>query len=1028
MANGNISAVAIKHPIPPVVLFIILTLAGLLAFLTMDITQNPDIDVPIVNVYVNRPSAAPSELETQITRKVEDAIATVQNIKRIRSSVTDGRSSTTVEFEIGTNIDRATNDVRDAVARIRQDLPQDIYEPQVQRVNFSGNEVLFYAVSSKSRTVEQLSWLVDNEISRGLQALPGVGQVDRYGGLSREIRILVDPTRLMALGITADDVNAQLRALNVDLPGGRGTVGSSEQTIRTLGSAKSVEDLRATEIALPTGGKARLGDMAQVIDGMSELRMTARLDGDPVVTFSIYRAPQSSEITVAKAIEKKVEEFKTAFPDVRFETVFRGVDFVQHSYDASVEALVLGAVLAVLVVLWFLGDWRATVIAAIAMPLSMIPTFWVMQWFGFTLNGITMLALALVTGILVDDAIVEIENIVRHIRMGKRPFQAALEAADEIGLAVVATTMTIVATFLPVSFMPGIPGQFFKSFGVTVAVAVLFSLLVARLITPLMSAYFLAPSQHEHATPKWIDKYLLLLDWCLGHRLKTVGITLGVFALSIFLATKIPQGFIPDQDLGFSMFESELPPGVTLAETDAMMQRVATMFKQQPEVRAVWHVAGNRGDIRRGRALVLLKPRSERSRSQKEFERAMAPELLKFPGMRSGFNSTGGVSGKDVQIVLVSDDGAALERHADKVMSEMQQLHSIANVMSTAALQRPELIIRPKLDRAAEQGVSVASIGQVARIATLGDIDSNTAKYNLGERQVPIRVTLDPTWRTDLDTIENLRVRTFSGSTVPLKSVADIQMGSGPSQIDRFARSRKAEIQADLADGELSEVFKQVDNLPSMKNLPAGIRKANVGNAEEMGVMFRGFAIALATALLLNLAVLVLLFRNFFQPPTILVALPLSLCGALAALMFSGMALSLPAMIGILMLMGIVTKNSILLVEYAIVAMRDHGKSLHDALMDAGHKRARPIVMTTIAMIAGMLPIAAGWGEDADFRQPMAVAVIGGLITSTALSLVVIPVVFTYMDQLQRWLSPLLGRVLTPKEGHPRPHAVPAGD
>jgi hydrophobic/amphiphilic exporter-1 (mainly G- bacteria), HAE1 family len=1026
--SGNISAVAIRHPIPPIVLFIILTLAGLVSFLTLDVTQNPDIDVPIVNVFVSRPSAAPSELETQITRKVEDAVASIQNIKRIRSSVGDGRSTTTIEFEIGTNIDRATNDVRDAMSRIRQDLPQDIYEPQIQRINVAGSEILFYGVSSKSRTVEQLSWLVDNEISRALQSIPGVGEINRFGGLSREIRIHLDPTRLASLGVTADDVNSQLRALNIDLPGGRGWVGSSEQTIRTLGTARSVEDLRATEIALPGGRKARLSDLATIVDGTSELRTTSRLDGEPVVGFSINRAPQASEITVANLIYKKVGELETQYPDVKFEVIFRGVDFVQQSYDASVEALVLGAVLAVLVVFWFLGDWRATIIAAVAMPLSMLPTFWAMKWFGFTLNGVTMLALALVTGILVDDAIVEIENIVRHIRQGKRPYHAALEAADEIGLAVVATTMTIVVTFLPVSFMPGIPGQFFKSFGITVAVSVLFSLLVARLLTPLMAAYFLTPAQKHHATPRWVDRYLHVLDWCLAHRARTVAITIGVFALSIVLATKIPQGFIPDQDLGFSQLETELPPGVTLGETDALMQRVAAMLKQQPEVKSVWHVAGNRGDIRKGRAFIMLKPRSERTRSQKEFERAMRPELLKFPGMRFGFNASGGPGGKDVQIVLVSDDGQALEKHADKVMAEMQQLPMLANVMSTAALQRPELIIRPKFDRAAEQGVSVATIGQVARIATLGDIDSNTAKYNLGERQVPIRVTLDPTWRSDLETIENLRVRTNSGTTVPLKSVAEIGLGSGPSQIDRYARSRRAEIQADLASGELSEAFKQINNLPSMKNLPDGIRKADVGNAEEMGVMFRGFAVALGTALLLNVAVLVLLFRNFFQPPTIMVALPLSLCGALAALLVSGLALSLPAMIGILMLMGIVTKNSILLVEYAIVAMRDHGMTMHDALMDAGHKRARPIVMTTIAMIAGMVPIAAGWGEDSGFRQPMAMAVIGGLITSTALSLVVIPVVFTYMDQLQRWVAPKLGRVLTPKEGHGRPHAVSAGD
>jgi hydrophobe/amphiphile efflux-1 (HAE1) family protein len=1029
MSQGNISALAIRHPIPPIVLFIILTLAGLVSFFNLPITNNPDIDFPVVTVSVSQPGAAPSELETQVTKKIEDAVASVQGIDHIQSTVIEGSSTTMVEFKIGYNTDRATNDVRNAVAGIRSELPQDIYEPQVRREDASGDEILYYAVASNSRSVEELSWLIDNTIARTLSHVPGVGTIERIGGVDREIRINLDPNRLIALGVTAADVNSQLRAMNIDLPGGRGNVGNSEQSIRTLGSARSVEALSNSEISIPGGRKVRLNEIATIVDGASELRQVSRLNGEPAVGFNVRRAPNSSEVTAYHGILKALEQMKAQNPDITFQPIISQVLFTIESFDASVEAIVIGAILAVLVVWVFLRDGRATMISALAMPLSTIPTFLVMQWLGFTLNGISMLALALVVGILVDDAIVEIENIVRHIRMGKRPYAAALEAADEIGLAVVATTMTIVVVFVPVSFMPGIAGQYFKSFGITVAVAVLFSLLVARLITPLMAAYFLTPSQKEHPQPGWISNYLKLLSYTLSNRWKVMAAGTLIFLGSIGLVFLMPSGFIPPQDVGFSILSVEMPPGTTLENTDITVQRLGSILAKRPEVEQIWTRAGRRNQIRNGQVIILLKPRGERIK-QKKFEEAVMPDLLTVPGARIGFNSTQGWGNKDISLLLTSDNGDKLSATADKVLDEMRTLPFLVNIGSTAPLQRPEIQITPRLDRAAEQGVSVAEISHVAKIGTLGEIDTNVAKFNLGDRQIPIRVQIDPSYRNNLDTVANLRVRNSNGQTIPLKALADISMGSGPVAIERFDRARRISLQADLRGMELGDATKAINALPTMAHLPAGVTKPAYGQSEQMNILFMGFAIALATGILLIVGVLILLFRNFFQPATILMALPLSVGGAMAALLIGGMSLSLPALIGLLMLMGIVTKNSILLVEYAIVAMREHGLSMRDALMDAGAKRAQPIVMTTIAMIAGMVPIAAGWGADADFRQPMAVAVIGGLVTSTLLSLVFVPVFFSFVEDIQHWIVPKLSGFLTPRDHEPglKPHIVGGDD
>ena len=1017
--RANISAWAIRRPIPPIVLFILLTLVGVTSFLTLPIADTPNVDFPIVSVVVTQSGAAPSELETQVTRVIEDSIASIGGINHIRSTVTDGVSRTVIEFAIGTNTDRAVNDVRNAVGKVRENLPQTIDEPQVERIDTSGGDVAGYTVSAPGMSETQLGWFVDNEVTRKLLAVHGVSEIERVGGAEREIRVNLEPDRLIALGITVDDVNRQIRTVNANMPGGRSTIGTSEQSIRALGSVESVEALKNMTIALPNSRKARLSDLGTVEDGFAELRHAARLDGKPVVAFIVERSFGQSEVTVADGLVKAIAEIEKAHPSVHFGQIFSVADYDISAYDASMEALGLGALLAVIVVMAFLRDWRATLIVAVALPLSVFPTFFFMKAMGYTLNFISLLALTLVVGILVDDAIVEIENIVRHMRMGKRPYQAALEAADEIGLAVVATTMTIVAVFLPVSFMSGIAGQYFVQFGATVSVAVLFSLLVARLITPMMAAYLArdhGPRRHSNFL---VDAYLRVLKWALGHRWTTMGLATLFFAGSVGLMMMLPGDFIPPEDQSLSNFSFELPPGTTLAETDAAMQQVSAIIGREKEVKSVFISIGGgiNGDVRLARATVNLVTRAQRHRSQQQIEKDLSEKLKAVPGIRYsiGFNNS-----QDLTIILTGDDPKALTGVADQLVRQMATVPKLTNIKTSASLLRPELQIKPLYDRAAELGVSVADIGNVARLATLGEINANLAKFNLPDRQIPIRVQITPDARSDLSQIRNLRVTTARGGSVPLDTVADISIGSGTSEIKRYDRARQVQIGADLNGAPLGPANDAVHALPALKNLPPGVKLQEAGNVEFMTEVFTQFGLAMAAGILLVLAVLVLLFQSFLQPITIMMALPLSIGGAVAALLISGDPLSLSVLIGLLMLMGIVTKNSILFVDYAILAMKEHGLPRREALIEAGAKRAQPILMTTIAMIAGMLPIALRFGENADFRAPMAITVVGGLATSTLLSLVFIPVAFTIVDDIQTWLVKHLHRVVS--TDHPTAH------
>jgi len=1018
----NISAWSIRRPVPAIVLFSVLTLLGVISFMTMPVTRFPNIDIPLISITVVQSGAAPAELESQITREVEDAVANIPGVKHIMSTVTDGSSSTVIEFRLEINQDRALNDVKDAIDKIRLDLPRDINEPIVQRIDVEGQSILTFAASSPGMTLEQLSWHVDDVITRELQGLKGVGRVERIGGVKREIRILLDPDRLLAFGITAAEVNNQVRATNVDLGGGRGEVGGQEQAIRTLAGARQVEDLANTQIVLPGGRQVRLSDLGRVIDDASEQRSFARLNSEPVVSFAVFRSKGASELSVSDVVIAKLDELQKRNPDVRLTKIDDAVDYTRGNYKSAMETLIEGAVLAVLVVLVFLRNIRATLIAAVALPLSAIPTFWAMAMMGFSLNLVSLLGITLVTGILVDDAIVEIENIVRHMRTGKSPYRAAVEAADEIGLAVIAISLTIVAIFSPVSFMGGIAGQYFRQFGLTVAVAVLISLLVARLITPMMAAYLMRPVRPEHEGDGFIMRaYVGFLRATLRVRYLTLIAGLAMFAGSIYATTLLPTGFMPDEDTSRVVASVELPPGATLEDTRITTDRMVTLLHTIPEVRSVFVLGGSTPtgglEVRKASLFVNLVPKTERELPQKTLKTIISAKLASVPDARVWYVNERGE--RELSFSMLAHDGEVLGDAVRKLEGALRQVPGFTNVAADAAVDRPELRVVPKFDIAARLGVAPSRIAETIRVATIGDIDANLAKFNAGDRLVPIRVQIEEDARTDMQRLKNLRVTNSNGTAIPMAAVADIDFGRGPSSINRYDRQRRAVIGVDLesryAMSDARETFlKVVEN----QKLPPGVRLQASGDAEVQDEVATGFMTAMGTGLMIVFGVLVLLFGSVAQPITILLSLPLSFGGVVLALLATNNSVSMPVYIGLLMLMGIVTKNAIMLVDFAVEEIAQ-GVPRFDAVIDAGRKRARPIVMTTLAMVAGMVPSALALGDGGEFRAPMAIAVIGGLLVSTVLSLVFVPSFFTVMDDIGRGVWWIFGRFIGPTDEPP---------
>lgn len=1049
----NFSAWSIRNPIAPLLAFALLLFMGVQSFNKLPITRFPNIDVPVVSISVVQSGASPSELEMQVTKEIEDAVASISGVDEITSTITDGLSTTAVLFRIEKPTQEAVQDTKDAIDRIRSNLPASAEEPIVSKVEVEGQAIQTFSVTSPNMTLEELSWFVDDTIKRALQGQPGIGRIDRYGGADREVRIALEPSKLNSYGITASEVNSQLRSTNVDLGSGRGQVGGSEQAIRTLGDARKVSDLANTTIALSSGRFVKLSDLATISDTYEEQKSFARFNGKPSVTFAVFRAKGSSEVSVSQTVAEQLDTIRKAHPDVSVEMVDDSVYFTYGNYESAIHTLIEGAILAVIVVMLFLRNWRATLISAVALPLSAIPTFWVMDMMGFSLNLVSFLALTLATGILVDDAIVEVENIARHIKMGKTPYRASLEAADEIGLAVIATSFTIIAVFVPVSFMSGIPGQYFIQFGLTVAFSVFFSLLVARLITPLMAAYLMraedAMDDHHDNDGRLMKAYTSLVTGTTKRWYMRYATLLGaiVFLIgSIMLLMQVPGSFLPPEDRSRITLSLELPPNATLEETAETTDKVYNIIKPLEGVESVFVLGGAspKGDLELRRATInvilgkidhsLVKtlvnkglgnipligqymPRLEdhgRTKPQWEIEKELFAKLVSIPDVRiTKLNDRGE---RELSFNFLASSSEELNDAVATLESNLRASPVLANVSSEGALPRPELQIRPRKDEAARLGITPQQISETVRVATIGDVDAALSKISLDSRLIPIRVQASLDVRRDLQAIRNLKVKTASGSTVPLASVADVDYAEGPSSIKRNDRSRVVSIGSDLPQGTaLDTATAEFRRIVDQTQLPSGVRLAESGDAKVQGEMVQGFANAMLLGLLLVLVVLILLFKDVIQPFTILFSLPLAIGGVAVGLIATNNSLSMPVLIGILMLMGIVTKNAILLVDFAI-EMRRHGMERVHAMVEAGRKRARPIIMTSIAMSAGMLPSALGVGEGGSFRAPMAIAVIGGIIVSTVLSLVVVPAFFLIMDDLSNLLGKIFGRFVGKKE------------
>ena len=1010
--GGTLSTWGIRNPIPAIMLFFVLCLAGLWGFHQLPVARFPDIAFPMTLITVTQPGASPSQLETEVTRKVEDSVATINNIKRVTSTVVEGSSTTAIEFELETDLMTALNDTKDAVTRIRTELPQDIQEPIISKVEIGGS-LLTYAVTAPAMTADELSWFVDRHVSRSLYGVDGVATVERIGGIDRQVRVDLDPRALQAYGVTAGEVSQKLALTQVEQPGGKAELAGAQQTVRTIGTVADAQQLRDYMVALPDGRAVRLSAIATVTDASADLSQLALLDGKPVVGFTLSRSRGADELKVRAGVIAALDELKQAHRGVEFRLVTDMTEETERSYRSSMEMLLEGALLALAVVFWFLRDWRATWVSAIALPLSIIPTFAVIHWLGFSLNLITLLALSVVVGILVDDAIVEIENIVRHLGMGKKPLDAARDAANEIGTAVIATSVTLAAVFVPVAFMPGIAGKFFREFGWTAATAVLFSLLVARLLTPMMAANLLRPHSAPAADSKLMTRYLGWVDSALRNRWKTLGVATLLFLLSLAMLPFIPTTFIPTTDQGRSMLSLELAPGARIEDTTRLAEAARARLRGIPELKQVFTQVGSvpnltdpskSGSADPRKAVLTLdwgKAKS-RERDQRTLEGLVRTRMADLPGARISFLSN--EPGEQMMLVLAGDDADKLNAAASAVERDLRGIRGLGSISSSASLLRPELQIRPDPARAADLGVATASIAEAARIATAGDYTFRMAKLNLPDRQIPIRVGFPRDALEDPALLGQLRVR-GAAATVPLDAVADIRPGSGPSVITRYQRQRNVTLTAELNGRPLGEVMQEVQTLPSVRAVPAGVSFINTGDAEIFVELFSGFMMAMVAGISCIYMVLLLLFKHPIQPLTILSAIPLCAAGAFGALLVTRNMLSLPALIGLLMLIGIATKNSILLVDYAVMAEDLHGMNQHDALIDACHKRARPVIMTTIAMGAGMLPLALGFSGDASFRAPMAWAVIGGLITSTALSLIVIPAAYTVLHDIGDWIA-----------------------
>lgn len=1024
----NFSTFFIRNPVTTIIIVLILTLLGIRAFTKMPLELFPNIEFPVVIVNTVYPGAAPAEVETLVTKPIEDALAGINGLKNLHSTSKDGVSSVVCEFELEVDNKTAASDVRDKVSAISYKLPKDARPPSYLTWSSSNAPVVNYTITANMSDVA-LSTYMKDVIKPELETLPGVAQIQLLGNAERTFEVALNPERLQAYNLSLPGVFQTIQAENYNLPGGKVDQAPRELSLRTMGKFSSVEDLGHLYIPTPSGSQVQLNDLGTVRDTVKDRATYASIDGKEAVFFSVMKQTDANSVDVVEAVDHRIAELQPSLPaGMKVVKASDTSHFVKQSNEAVWEHLAIGAILAVLVLFVFLRNVAAMIISGLAIPLSIVMAFVPMQALGFTFNNITMMALSLVVGILVDDAVVDLENIFRHMEKGEHPIKAAINATGEIQLAVTATTMTIVGVFLPMSFMSGYIGKFFRSFGLTVTFAVLFSLLIARTLTPMLSAYLLKVKPKAGHVPGEEDgdlrgRYPRLLQWSLRHRWVVVTVATFVFIGGMALTPFIQKGFMPSADRGEFLLRVKMPTGTQLAETRRVADMVARRVKELPEVDHAFVMIGQQGSVDDARIEVMLVDKSQRKRSDSVVAKEARELFSSMSGAKVLADTLGMVAGtnnKPVQLLLQGDNLDELRMYSERFATALHQSAIFADVETSLGQERSELRVIPDRARMAQYGIQAMSLANTLRLATTGDTPNT---MTAGPDEVDVWVRLDPAYRKDANSLGSLTVQGQRGA-VPLAAVATLQPGGGFAQIERKDRQRLVTVSANLIPGvSVGTATDYIEkNVVPKLDLPKSITLDISGQAEQQRDSFSGFGQAMIMGVMLIFFILALQFSSFLHPLTIMFSLPLSIIGAMLGLIVFNKELGMMSLIGIIMLMGIVTKNAILIVDF-VLTMRDRGYSRTEAVLRGAQVRLRPILMTTAAMVLGMLPMALGIGAGAEFRSPMAVVVIGGLLTSTGLTLVVVPVAYTLLDDLKEFF---MRRVLRRKPPRPQESAVAA--
>ncbi|SHJ69647.1 efflux RND transporter permease subunit [Propionispora hippei] len=1011
----KITDISLKRPVFATVTILALVVLGLFSYISLNVDEYPDVEIPVVAVTVSYPGASPEQVKSKVTQKVEETVSVVPGVDHITSTVKEGSSVTVIQFTMETSAATAAQDVRDKVGRLQGVLPDDAEAPVVTRFDPSETPVASIALTGKA-SQRELTILAQDTVAERLEAVNGVAAVNVQGGLDREIQINLDSNKLAAYGLTIPEVTNSLRNENMETPGGKVTDGNRETSLRTMGSLTSPQAILDLPVARRDGVQLFVKNIASVADTTKSVTSITKLNGSPAVGLDIMKQSGSNTVEVVTNVKKELETIKKDLPPgVEISLVRDNSKNINDSIHDVLFNLIFGGVLAVGIVFLFLGNWRSTMIAAIAIPTSIITSFLAMKALNFTLNTMSLLALSLAVGLLIDDAIVVIENIVRHLEMGKDKFKAASEGTAEIGLAVTATTLTLVAVFLPVGMMTGIVGQFFKQFGITVAVSVLVSLFVAFTLTPMLSAKYLNNSHGEAATSRlgrfwehWngkfdraTERYGTFLSYALEHRGKVMLIAAALFIGSLVLTPLLGSSFIPDSDSGELTVSADVDPGMTPEAVGVIADQMADTIRSLPEVTMTYANSDNSSI----NILTKLTDKGQRKRSDNDIIVDLRQKLDGMTGVQVSVSKKSGMSsGKPVSLVIQGPSLDKLSELAEQVEQIVASTPGAVDVTSSYEAGKPDVQIVVNRDQASDLGVSTSNIASTLQTMFNGTVVS---QFKEDDDAYDIRLILAPGDRKSLSDVNNIYLagsnRDKDGQTVmvPLSQVTQTVYATSPTQIKRYDRQDQVTISANLKGVTLGDFNTALNKQLSNVALPEGYQFVATGQSQQMKDAFTGIVMALALAVLFIFFVLAAQFESYIDPFAIMLALPLAIIGAILGLLAAGSTISMMSLIGVIMLMGLVTKNAILLIDFAKQSM-EKGVARNQALVDAATVRMRPIMMTTMAMIFGMVPLALGIGPGAETRAPMAHAIIGGLITSTILTLVVVPVVYTLLDDVKR--------------------------